>query len=268
MNEIHANRISAQRTIHHWRLHTPSFDERVWCGGDYGAGEENCNVYYTVFHLHLAAFDGAASTLVDEIRRNPDKIDERCYFGASALHYACAANEPDCVRLLLQHGADANATWVLSGSLMSRVIDSEVWAPCDRWTTPFAIAVSEGSTACVRALLEHAAQQDADAVRAQNRRAIDEAVPFFVAATSLRSRATHFLPDDILRTVWAFLKPSKPQYSHVRDMMLSRVCDRLSMDQPLADSPTYRKASEVARDFPDTDGIDAVLAEFNKTATP
>lgn len=249
--------MSAQRTVMQWRLHTPSFDERIWCGGDYGGGESSCRVY-TVFHLHLAAFDGAAGTLVDEIRRNPDKIDERCYYGASALHYACAANEPDCVRLLLQHGADANATWLLSGSLMSRV--TEVWTPHDRWTTPFAIAVSEGSTACVRALLEHAAQQDADAVRAQNRRAIDEAVPFFVAATSLRSHATHFLPDDILRTVWAFLKPSKSQYSRVRDMMLSRVCDRLNTG--------LTKASEVARDYPETDGIDAVLAEFNKTATP
>ena len=254
------------RTIRCWELSAPCFDERLWRGGDFSwMGVEFFDPptkrLSTVFHLHMAAHNGEICDLLQEIQRNPDKIDERCYYGASALHYACAANRPNCVRLLLQHGADANAVWLLDRSLIHSILSYTLRGLVftDRWTSPLALAVAKGATSCVQLLLEHATEQDTKAAQTQIRCAIDEAIPFFVAATSPRSRATHFLPNDILRTIWGFLKPAKLESSFLSSMKSTRVCDTINF---FSDVPPLRKASKVHRHrTTNPDAIDRLFAE-------
>jgi hypothetical protein len=266
-------------TAHDWLLYAPTFDNRLWNGGEITQKFDDAwrsrwlqMSATTIFHMHMAAYNGNADELLEEIRRNPDKIDERCYFGATALHYACEKKSADCVRTLLQHGADANAMWLLDGNAFCRAASTigTIIEGGNRWITPFALAVKVGWAEGVRLFLEHALHQDEEEARKNTQCALDEASPFLVAVTSARSRATHFLPNDVLRQVWAFLKPNKPKHSHFHDMVHSRVHVRMHdptwyiMGGVLWRGPfKFTRACKVRCDnHSNNSGVKAVLDDF------
>lgn len=92
-------------------------------------------------HILTAAHDGDIERLLQLL--NADSIKERDSGGFTALHYASIEGHSECVKLLLDHGAEVDA------------VDTT------RWGTPLHYASYHHRTNCVQILLDHNADINA-----------------------------------------------------------------------------------------------------------
>jgi len=184
--------------------------------------------HHTVFSLHMAAHYGDLVRLREEIVTNPDKIDERCYFGATALHYAASANRPDAVRVLLEYGADPFAYWQMP--------------PCipmpSQEKSPMTVALSNSSTACAQLFLQHADEKDAQTYEDEMRKAKMSFRP------ALRAMHNAHVPTDIRRVIWDMHNPPRRLHHFLRH----------TLDNP-----------KVNRAHPTLDGIDDLMKPYVET---
>lgn len=120
--------------------------ERAYQWNDYKKAEEilssyprlldNMYLYSATRPLGIACRDGKLDFVKLYLRFGAD-INEFDYNGLSALHIACACNQPECVRILLSH-------------------DAERYNYSDRWhaLTPMGTACQYNHTECLKVLLD------------------------------------------------------------------------------------------------------------------
>jgi ankyrin repeat protein len=96
----------------------------------------------------LDVFESAALGVVERLQQlvdeDPGKALARSADDATALHFAAFFNQPECVRILLEHGADVHAVSPTFGNV-----------------TPLHSAAAADSLEIVRRLVEHGADVNA-----------------------------------------------------------------------------------------------------------
>jgi ankyrin repeat protein len=101
--------------------------------------------------VHQIASSGEAEKLKSLLDENPELINARGWFDRTPLHVAAQAGAVDCVRLLIERGADVNSRHnVHSWTPLFEVVRSPIYG-----------ATLEESLECARLLLEHGADPNA-----------------------------------------------------------------------------------------------------------
>jgi hypothetical protein len=121
---------------HPSKLQHPRFDEKCARAGEFElltylegrlTTQQNRQHCFE-FMRHGRAFTNALTE--QDVSQN---LEERCYLGATMLHYACAANSVESARLLIETGADIDAEWCFPSHFDPRQAPSEFVAPAP-WT--------------------------------------------------------------------------------------------------------------------------------------
>lgn len=123
--------------VHRWRdilhhpkcLTFPSFDRDTAQGGDFPWYEWN-SVHSNEYTKHTVFFEPHAFAMQDEL--TPEDlvardIEERCFLGATMLHYACAHDAVNSVKVLCEAGADIDSEWATPNSVAGMQIPP--WTP-------------------------------------------------------------------------------------------------------------------------------------------
>lgn len=105
-------------------------------------------------HLLQACAQGNSEQLKSILASNPKAINTVLLKQTGALGIACANGHTECVRLLIEHGANVNKE--SNRLLLAHDADINLWD----WA-PLHHACAHGHAACVQLLLAHGAQVDA-----------------------------------------------------------------------------------------------------------